>query len=531
MIPTPTLIAAAMTVAAVLPAAAQDAVYLQDSGSPVMLDGKDSRVISAQDFDGDGDMDVFVGNFAQRNIMYMNTGGDVFVEIPPFTLTTPSSNTYDAAWGDMDGDGDLDLACANGDLGLAQTGGLGTNNELYKNMGAEIEAGQQPTEGRFTVVTEGIVVNDLGESYAAIWLDTEGDGDMDLFFANRLQENQLYLNDGTGVFTKQLTGDIVLDDEVSRDAVSGDLDGDGDTDIVIANSNNTANAIYLNMGGVQAGTPGDFERQGGHDAATDTGATYGVSLADYDNDGDLDLLATNRHGELNRFYDNFGDGTFIIRGDLAPSQSGGDSYESCFGDVDRDGDVDLFVANRNEPNFYYVNDDGIFRAIDYGQVASDVHDSRNGCFVDLDGDSFPELLVANTLGDSNVHYRNLGHQWINQGASGQQGLTDPVLSAEGTLNPGAAITYRVTGGPAEATGTMVAGFSTVFAPFKGGTLVPSPDVIVPGFLLDVDGNMEFGTVMPAGFPSGTFIYHQMWIADDDSPTGVTSTNGLQAITP
>jgi len=539
-----TLIAAALTVVAALPLAAQDTVYLQETGSPILLDGQDSRVISGKDFDGDGDMDVFVGNFAQQNIMYMNMGGGVFVEVPPFTLTMPATHTYDAAWGDMDGDGDLDLACANGDKDLSQTGGLGTNNELYKNMGEGIAPDGVPTEGRFTAITEGIVVNDLGESFAVIWLDVEGDGDMDLFFANRLQENQLYINDGTpdplgaGMFTKHLIGELVTDDETTRDATAGDLDGDGDTDVVIANSNGLPNAIYLNLGGAQGGAPGDFHRQSGHAAVTDIGDTYGVSLGDADNDGDLDLFATNRHGQLNRLYENNGDATYVLRDDLAPSQQGGDSYASAFGDVDGDGDLDLFVANRDEINFYYVNDLGgapdvgvTFREIDYGQVCEGTDDSRNGAFVDLDGDAFPELLVANTLGDSNVHFRNLGHQWVNLGASGQQGSTDPVLSGVGPLNAGATVVYRIAGGPANEPGTMVAGFTTVFAPFKGGTLVPSPDVVVPGFLLDGAGNMEFATLMPPGFPPGMFVYHQMWIVDGTSPSGVTSTNGLQAIVP
>ena len=254
-----------------LAAAQNPAVLLLDAGSPIVQDSHDTRAIRPADIDGDGDTDLFVGNFHQNDFVYRNMGNGTWFVVPPFNLTDNLDDTFDAAWGDMDADGDLDLAVANGSKGLQPGGGTGTNNALYRNIGP-----LPGIEGRFEPVASSPVANDLGETYAVAWADFDGDASQDLVFVNRLQPDFLYLNDGSGQFTKVTTGPLVTDNDVSRDVATGDLDGDGDEDIVVANSNGEACAIYVNQGHAQGGVEGEFARDLTGPLAADTGDAYWV---------------------------------------------------------------------------------------------------------------------------------------------------------------------------------------------------------------------------------------------------------------
>jgi hypothetical protein len=501
-------------------------VLIGDPTAPIASDGQDTRALVPGDIDGDGDMDLIAANFAQPNVVYRNDGFGNFSVVPPFTLNSEPDHSFDAAWGDMDGDGDLDLAVANGSKGLLPDG-LGMPNEVFRNVGPT-----PGTEGRFEKVLTGSIATDKGETYGVAWIDLEGDGDLDLIFVNRLQLNAMYTNDGTGVFTRVMTGPFVTDAGTSRDVAVGDLDNDGDTDIVVVNSEGEHNFIYVNQGHAQGGAEGQFVRLAGDPAVDDAGETYGVSLADYDNDGDLDLFATRRFHEGNMLYANDGTGHFQRMDELAVSLDEGDSYHSAWGDLDRDGFLDVVVANREEDSFFYMNDgSGGFTRIMYGQLPNTPGDSRDVTIVDVDGDSLPEVLLANTLGGDDFFFRNRGRTWKDMGFGFYPATSTPRLMGSGTLEPLSTITYDVQAGPAATAGFMVAGFNTIFAPFKGGTLVPAPDIVVPGFATNGSGALQFTTGFPAGVPADISLYHQMWFVDGLSPTGFSASNGLSAVTP
>jgi len=508
-------------------AAAQNyPVLIADPSAPISTDGQDTRAIVPGDIDADGDMDLIAVNFAQPNVVYRNDGFGNFTVVPPFSLNTTPDHSFDAAWGDMDGDGDLDLAIANGSKGLLPDG-LGMPNEVYRNVGPT-----PGTSGRFEKILTGPIAVDKGETYAVAWTDLELDGDLDLVFVNRLQTNTMYLNDGAGNFTSVLTGPFVTDPGTSRDVAVGDLDNDGDPDIVVANSEGEHNFIYINQGLAQGGTLGTFARLTNDPAVNDVGQTYGVSLADFDNDGDLDLYATRRFSEGNMLYANDGTGHFQKLTAISPSQYGSDCYHSAWGDLDRDGDMDLIVANRNADNFFFINNgDASFTRIMYGQLPNTAGDSRDVTIADIDGDSLPEVMFANTLGGDDFFFRNRGMTWKDMGFAYYPSLATPRLMGSGTLEAMTTITYEVQTGPASAAGIMVAGFNTIFAPLKGGTLVPAPDIVVAGFTTSGTGLLNFTTMFPAGVPSEISIYHQMWFADGASPTGFTASNGLSALTP
>ncbi len=516
----------ALAVASGVATAQNYPVLISDPAAPISMDGQDTRALVPGDFDGDGDMDLIAVNFAQPNVVYRNDGFGNFAVVPPFSLNVTADHSFGAAWGDMDGDGDLDLAIANGSKGLLPDG-LGMPNEVYRNVGPT-----PGTEGRFEKKLTGPIAIDKGETYGVAWVDLELDGDLDLVFVNRLQTNTMYLNDGAANFTKVTTGPFVTDIGTSRGVAVGDLDNDGDPDIVVANSENEHNFIYINQGHAQGGVLGSFVRLAGDPAVNDVGETYGVSLADFDDDGDLDLFATRRFGQGNMLYANDGTGHFQKLTGLEPSLGASDSYHSAWGDLDRDGDLDLIVANRQADGFFYINNgDATFTRIMYGQLPNSPGDSRDVTIVDVDGDSLPEVLFANTLGGDDFFFRNRGLTWKDMGFAYYTVSATPRLSGSGTLEPLSTITYQVQSGPISKPAIMVAGFNTVFAPFKSGTLVPSPDIVVAGFASNASGSLSFSTTFPSGVPSEISLYHQMWFVDGGSPTGFTASNGLSALTP
>ncbi len=137
------------------------------------------------------------------------------------------------------------------------------------------------------------------------------------------------------------------------------------------------------------------------------GPNHGVAIADYDNDGDEDIYVS-RIGAPNLLYRNDGHFRFKEVAQKAGVAHTGNSYTSVWGDLDNDGDPDLYVGNRDQPNVLYRNEgDGTFTEISrMAQVAS-VGKPRALLLADVDRDGWLDIYVAN-LGAENVLYRNHG---------------------------------------------------------------------------------------------------------------------------
>jgi hypothetical protein len=293
------------------------------------------------DYDNDGDVDIFIvnggGSASENNFYYTNNGNGTFTRVTTGTFVNEVGNSWGSGCVDYDNDGKLDIYTAN----------FNVNNFLYKGNG----------DGTFTKITTGNIVNDGGHSINPAWCDYDNDGDQDLFVANGTlsgSENDFfYENNGNGTFTKVTTGVLVTSGGNSTGASWGDYDNDGFMDLFVTNYGGQNNFLFRNNG------DRTFTQITTGAIVNDGGASVGSSWSDYDNDGDLDLIVSNDNNQNEFFYVNNGDGTFTKQTSGDPVDDGGRTNGTAWGDVDKDGDLDLFMTNGNQSpaqnNFFYLN--------------------------------------------------------------------------------------------------------------------------------------------------------------------------------
>ena len=194
------------------------------------------------DFDNDGDLDVVVA-FAGTGLGLYRNDGTRFTRVEiGVQLAAEEVEARSLAWGDFDGDGDVDLYVATARTGgsLFLPGQANARSLLFRNDGA----------GGFSEVAQTLGVSFPGpNSRQANWIDFDNDGDLDLFVSQRSSENTLYRNDGSR-FT-DVSYDVRLDDP--RRTVGScwfDFDRDGDLDLFLANQQGDTDALHRNDNGV-----------------------------------------------------------------------------------------------------------------------------------------------------------------------------------------------------------------------------------------------------------------------------------------
>ncbi len=327
----------------------------------------------AADYDNDGRPDLFLTNFGP-DILYRNKGDGTFTDVTA-KAHLGGGNIWHAgaAFGDYDGDGNLDLyvsgyldfdilhpelkSCYYRGVPVHACGPLGYRgapDTLYHNNG----------DGTFTDVTvkAGVVDKNLYFGFAVIFDDFNGDGKPDIFVGNDSNPNYLYLNKGNGTFEEVgISAGVGLNadgKEMSSMGVAvGDYDNDGLMDLFVTTFANDNFVLFHNEGG---GFFADHSFQSGLGEATIPHLGWATFFLDYDNDGWKDLFAANGHvypevdGKLSETYRqplqlfrNTGAGKFreVSRETGLSAMPWRSARGGAYCDYDNDGDIDILVSN------------------------------------------------------------------------------------------------------------------------------------------------------------------------------------------
>lgn len=323
---------------------------------------------SAADYDGDGDLDLYVLCYGP-NELYRNNGNGTFTDVSAASGLADPRWSLQAVWFDYDRDGDLDVYVVNYleyDKGAfrsfyAPTGYPGPlsyhgqPDGLFRNNG----------NGTFTDVTkEAGVFNPEGRGMGATVADLDNDGYLDILVTNDAMANDFFRNTGQGKFVEEALVRALAFGEAGQGVshmgpAVGDVDRDGRLDLFIPDMD--YGCLLINRGEY-------FE-----DRTTAAGLAvvcgqyigWGGILFDYDNDGYVDLFVAN--GDAHK---EFPDEAVLVRNDgqghfLDIAKESGEFFHrkyvsrgATWGDIDNDGDLDLLTVNLNDSPRLLRNDGG-----------------------------------------------------------------------------------------------------------------------------------------------------------------------------
>ncbi|MDR9419758.1 FG-GAP repeat domain-containing protein [Gracilimonas sp.] len=360
-----------------------------------------ANTMAFMDIDGDGDQDIFWGDFFEPSILLLENEGDPtspdFSNEPkPFPPNDPvQSSGYNAPtltdWGN-DGDIDLFLGVLGGAYNANRT--LGENFYFY----------EQQANGDFELQTKQFLKTiDLGNETIPATGDIDGDGDLDLLTANKIDPGDrntsiVYQYENRGTATNPefyLTGTLDLPQTYHYAPVFGDLDGDGQDELLLGKWSGEVDYYEISAGEYELVQEDIVELGRGSNAVPE--------LGDLDGDGDLDLILGSSGGSI-EYYRNEGSATNfdpqLVEGAFANVETTHRSSPALH-DVDGDGDLDLFLGSKVEGILFFRNvgtaQNPEFEAQEV-PIAIQVTQFSAPHFVDLDGDGIAEFLSGNKEG-------------------------------------------------------------------------------------------------------------------------------------
>jgi len=371
-------------------------VFSKDNSGVWSSKFTDSWTANWVDYDGDNDLDLFVPSYSkqQPNLVYRNIGSGQFQEVTATGLANKGASAVASSWADYDNDGDLDVVIANN---------LGTASALWLNNGS----------GSFEKANTNLNDTD-GYDHGASWTDIDNDGQLDLFVLDFLTVNfnRAYLNDGE--LSLDVGSKLAGENKRSIGASWADYDNDGFQDVFVPNGSPDGfgdnNSLFRNLGN------GDFEQVAEGEIVSEISNSVASTWGDYNNDGFIDLFVANASNQPNQLYKNNSDGTFTKQ-DIAPFNSHkGNSHGCSWLDYDNDGDLDLLVLNNgSQGNFLYRNNgDGTFTSIDYELITTSLTNAMGLSIADMDKDGDLDVFVATFGGAQNHLFTNNGNSnnWV-----------------------------------------------------------------------------------------------------------------------
>jgi hypothetical protein len=349
------------------------------------------------DFDGDNDLDMATSGHVQQDsasqtYLLANDGNLVFTDVTSAAGVNPlSGDPHGVGFGDFDNDSDADLLIVHGTT--KQTPGI-NDNEFYRNEG----------NGTFVDINDSAGTTYMNyRNRGVTWLDLDQDGLLDIFSTGKVNldggEGNLVLhNNGDETFSNtSLISGLQMPGQENFTSTWADYDHDNDLDVFVCKQR----WFFANNGD---GTFTDVTTLAGITASPNL--CRGASFGDYDHDGNVDLFVPTQGPVAHTLYHNNGDGTFTDVAALAGVTGKFPASTSSWGDVDNDGDLDLYVTSRSHatnPNRLYRNNgDGTFTDIasNAGVGGQTIQEATDAALLDLDQDGFLDIFVAN--GDSPI---------------------------------------------------------------------------------------------------------------------------------